>query len=159
MAHADKHLRHSIAIEPLITPEQSELLRSLQKCCELRDMYMFKSRQRLGDDPRDYDGEFEGLPEEHVEVCSRRPDIDVATERSRVESPFAPWKIYPKPPSPTWHPKNKEVLKHNVSDEESFEFEACEIPESHPWTFEIDDKGVYQVFKSYDGSKSSTTCQ
>ena len=159
MAHADKHLRHSIAIEPLITPEQSELLQSLQKCCELRDKYMFKSRQRLGDDPRDDDGEFEGLPEEHVEVCGRRPDVDDATGRSRVESPFAPWKIYPKPPSPTWHQKNKEVLKHNVSDEESFEFEACEIPESHPWTFEIDDKGVYQVFKSYDGSKSSTACQ
>jgi len=117
---------------------------------------MFKSRQRLGDDPRDYDGEFEGLPEEHVEVYGRRPDVDAATERFRVESPFAPWKIYPEPPLPTWHPKNKEVLKYkNVNGEESFKFEACEIPESHPWTFEIDDKGVYQV---YDDSKLST-CQ
>ena len=119
---------------------------------------MSKSKQRLGDDPRDYDGDFEGLLEEHVEVCGRRPDTDAVTEPAQVERPFISWKIYPKPPPPTWHLKNKEVLNYEDASEK-FEFEACEIPKSHSWTFEIDDKGVYQVYDDRKKSELSIACQ
>lgn len=142
--------------EPFITPEQAQLLQYFQKCCELRDKYMCKSRQRLGDDPRDYDGDLDGIDEEHADVCGQRPDIDHTTNQPLADPPFKPWNIYPKPPPPAWHWKSKEVYNRDgtPTDGDGFEFEACEIPESHPWTFEIDDKGVYQVYEaSEDGQK------
>ncbi|KAL0957392.1 hypothetical protein HGRIS_001193 [Hohenbuehelia grisea] len=39
--------------EPLITPEMEAIFRAFEKCLDLRDKYMLKSRQRLGDNPKD----------------------------------------------------------------------------------------------------------
>jgi hypothetical protein len=39
-----------------------------------------------------------------------------------------------------------------VDAEQEFVFEECEIPGGHPWCYEIDDKGVYQVYKDGQGS-------
>ncbi|KAJ3566856.1 hypothetical protein NP233_g6737 [Leucocoprinus birnbaumii] len=139
--------------EPFITPDLVQVLQSFQKCCELRDKYMLKSRQRLGDDPRDYDGDFEGVDEDHADVCGQRPDADATTNQPAAEHPFKPWNIYPKPPPPAWHWKSKEVYNHNADDGDGFESEACEIPASHPWTFEIDDKGVFQVYEASEDAQ------
>lgn len=112
---------------------------------------MLKSRQRLGDDPRDYDGEFEGIDEEHADVCGQRPDVDVVSNKPPAQEPFKPWKIYPKPPPPFWHWKSKEVLSHDDENSgDGFCFEDCEVPGPHPWNFMIDDKGVFQVYGTSD---------
>lgn len=117
-----------------------------------------KSRQRLGDDPRDHDGEFGGVDEEHADVCGQRPDIDHTTNQPLAEQPFQPWKIYPKPPPPHWHWKSKEVLSHDETEGDGFQFEACDIPaEVHPWTYEIDSKGVYQVYETSEDGKGELT--
>lgn len=145
-------LSPSIAAEAIITPEQAQQLQALQKCLDLRDKYMFRSRQRLGDDPRDYDGVFQGIDGDHAGVTGFRPDVDPTTNQTAAEQPFKPWKIYPKPPPPTWHPKSKEAISHGENERgDGFRFEECEIPGSHPWTFQLDEKGVYQVYDVYEG--------
>ena len=61
---------------------------------------MLKSRQRIGDDPRDYDGHFQAPSDEQAHVSVIRPDISNDAAKSRSESPlnlFEPWNIYPKP--------------------------------------------------------------
>ncbi|KAJ9109547.1 hypothetical protein QFC20_003293 [Naganishia adeliensis] len=45
-------------------------------CLELRDKYMEISLQRLGDDPRDYDGNFTGIQQGHADVSGLRADAD-----------------------------------------------------------------------------------
>jgi len=58
--------------EYIINVEQANLLHSLQKCLELREKYMLKSRQRLGDD---YDGQFQLLGDGYADVSGVRPDF------------------------------------------------------------------------------------
>lgn len=147
-------LRLSIAAESVITAEQAHILQAFQRCLDLRDKYMLKSRQRLGDDPRDYDGDFDGVDDEHADPSGLKPDVDPATNQPPAQQ-FKPWRIYPKPPPPTWHSKSKEVLSHGESETggDAFRFEECEIPGSHPWNFRIDDKGVFQVYEADDDGK------
>jgi len=115
---------------------------------------MCKSRQRLGDNPRDHDGKFSGFDDDKADVSGIRADVDAYTPPA---SPFHPWKIYPRPPPPHWHWTDKDIVKRDrkrdgvEQEEEEFEFEECPIPESHPWRFEIDEKGVYQVYKDAEG--------
>ncbi|KAF8885708.1 hypothetical protein CPB84DRAFT_1816803 [Gymnopilus junonius] len=142
------------ATENIVSAEQIKLLQSLQKCLELRDKYMLKSRQRLGDDPRDYDGLFTALPDEHADVSGVRPDIHIPLHTENVsvrsqENSFEPWNIYPKPPPPHWHWKDKTLL----SGDDEFRFEDCAIPGEHEgWSFGIDVKGVFQI---YDETKET----
>jgi AMP deaminase len=44
-----------------VPSELKALYDSFWRCLDLRDKYMLKSLQRLGDDPRDHDGVFHGL--------------------------------------------------------------------------------------------------
>ncbi|KAF8799362.1 AMP deaminase [Phlegmacium glaucopus] len=133
--------------------EQTQLLQSLQRCLELRDKYMLKSGQRIGDDPRDYDGHFQPLTEEHADVCGVRPDVAIdATKSQSQANGFERWNIYPKPPPPHWHWKDNETVisidgtKSRTGDN-GFNFNDCTIPGEHPgWSFGIDVKGVFQVF-------------
>ncbi|KAG9119340.1 AMP deaminase, partial [Ceratobasidium sp. 392] len=53
---------HGQSSAPPLTAELKELYNSFQRCLDLRDKYMSVSLQRLGDDPRDYDGVFTGPP-------------------------------------------------------------------------------------------------
>ncbi|KAJ3502098.1 hypothetical protein NLJ89_g9038 [Agrocybe chaxingu] len=142
--------------EPLINAEQIHLLQSLQKCLELRDKYMAKSRQRLGDDPRDHDGYFRPVGDGYADVSSVRPDapIQKVQDYQSEAEPSDKWNIYPKPPPPHWHWKDKEVVSADgtaTPGHEEFTFKECLIPGAHDgWTFAIDVKGVYQI---YDDSK------
>jgi AMP deaminase len=141
-------------VDNAISAEMESLFHSLQKCLELRDKYMFKSRQRLGDNPKDYDGKFHGLPDDIVDVSGIRPDADYAAPSSdgEVHAKFEPWKIYPRPPPPHWHWTDKHAVadsKHE-SDEE-FEADKTSIPGEHEWSFGLDDKGVYQLYDTTKG--------
>lgn len=125
---------------------------------------MFKSRQRLGDDPRDYDGLFTPLPDEYADVSGVRPDIPIPLHTKNIsvrsqENNFEPWKIYPKPPPPHWHWKDKQVVSADGTDkteDDEFRFEDCVIPGEHEgWSFGIDVKGVFQVYDETKGMLDS----
>lgn len=124
-------------------------------CLELRDKYIAKSLQRLGDNPRDHDGYFNGITEGFAGVSSVRPDVDFG-EAGVTQSPYKAWKIYPKPPPPHWRFAAKYVVpatgSHVTTEDEGFDFSTCWIPNSHPWEFRIDDKGVYQVYSTAAGT-------
>ncbi len=47
--------------ETVLSSELVHLFQSFRRCLELRDKYTRKSCQRLGDNPKDYDGYFQGL--------------------------------------------------------------------------------------------------
>ena len=117
---------------------------------------MMQSLQRLGDDPRDYDGSFKGLDDNVADVMGARCDADYSMNRPTA-SPFKPWKIYPKPPTPHWHWTGTEKVMsshENKADGEvdkEFDFDACEIPGGHPFEFGIDDRGVFQVYENANG--------
>ena len=144
--------------EPPITSEFIPIFQSLEQCLNLRDKYMNRSGQKLGFNPRDHDGVFTGLDEDIAGVSGVHPDADYAS-RPPPESPFQKWRIYPRPPPPHWHWKGKETVvpsshEYDSSEDDDFEFAACEIPGAHEWQFAIDERGVYQVYKSAEGSYS-----
>ena len=138
--------------------EHAQLLQSLQRCLELRDKYMLKSRQRIGDDPRDYDGHFQPPRDEHADVSGVRPDVTIDAAKSQSKANlFESWNIYPKPPPPHWHWKDHETVVSidgkNSSVHDEFNFDDCTIPGEHPgWSFGIDVKGVFQVYDDNQGT-------
>ncbi|KAH7925575.1 AMP deaminase [Leucogyrophana mollusca] len=148
-ATAEAHMH----IDTSITPELARVFQCFERCLELRDKYVEKSLQRLGDNPRDHDGHFSGVANGLADVAGVKPDSNYASAQV-PESPHQPWKIYPKPPPPHWHVTEKEqvisVDGHVTRKDEDFSFSECEMPDEHPWRFEIDDKGVYQVYESQD---------
>ena len=138
--------------------EQDQLLQSLQRCLELRDKYMLKSGQRIGDDPRDYDGHFQLPNNEQADVSWIRPDVEIDAANSQSQpNLFEPWNIYPKPPPPHWHLKDHETVVSidgtKSSRHEKFNFDDCTIPGEHlGWSFGIDVKGVFQVYDDNKGT-------
>lgn len=144
----------ALAMPPEMAPEFGHLFELFRKCLHLRDKYMTVSRQRLGDNPRDHDGVFQGIADNCADVQGVRPSADY----SKLDPPadkadnFEPWRIYPKPPPPHWHWSSTQdpPSNHAPQDEDHmkpFEFSACDIPAQHVWDFEIDEKGVYQVYE------------
>ncbi|KAJ9123870.1 hypothetical protein QFC24_003647 [Naganishia onofrii] len=79
----------------------------------MADKYMEISLQRLGDDPRDYDGNFAGIKPGHADVSGIHADADpfssettlpTTTQNGQPEKPeFGRWNIYPSPPPAHWH--------------------------------------------------------
>jgi AMP deaminase len=142
----------------LANTEQVQLLQSLQRCLELRDKYMLKSGQRIGDDPRDHDGHFQLPSDEHADVSGIRPDVAIDPAKSQSQQNlFEPWNIYPKPPLPHWHLKDHENVVSidgtKSSGREKFNFDDCTIPGEHlGWSFGIDVKGVFQVYDDNKGT-------
>ncbi|KAJ7575108.1 hypothetical protein C8J56DRAFT_1007804 [Mycena floridula] len=136
-----------------LSPELVNIFSSLQKCLSLRDKYIARSLQRLGDNPRDHDGVFPGVDEDMADVSGMRPDADFTHNRP-PEQPGEKWKIYPKPPPPHWHWTDKfKVVSSDgdaVKGNDEFEFSQCEIPGEHPWGFKIDERGVYQVYEDVE---------
>ncbi|KDQ62720.1 hypothetical protein JAAARDRAFT_121826 [Jaapia argillacea MUCL 33604] len=135
--------------DTVITAELARIFQYIEKCLTLRDKYMTVSKQRLGDDPRDHDGVFSGLPDGLADVASVRPDGNWSAPASRPKkSPHEPWRIYPKPPPPHWRWKDHtQVQPSGEHEEEDFVFEDCAVPAAHDWDFELDEKGVYQVYE------------
>ena len=67
------------------------------------------SLQRLGDDPRDFDGTFTGIQEGHADVSGLRADADPFSSEKPLgpehggKPEFGRWNIYPAPPPAHWH--------------------------------------------------------
>ncbi|KZT11831.1 AMP deaminase [Laetiporus sulphureus 93-53] len=149
----EQWLMAQIHASPL-SAEFVPIFESLKKCLELRDKYMLRSGQDLGFNPKDYDGAFTGLDDDVATVCGVRPDVDYEAHPP-PKSPFNKWRIYPKPPPPHWHWKGaNQLIPSNTGseneDEEVFLFENCEIPGPDSRRFEIDEKGVFQVYDRAD---------
>ena len=150
------------------------------------------SLQRLGDNPRDHDGVFQGfstdidiggvsgvrpdawdelLKKGNIKPPAPRPmvtgyppatiDPVVAAKQTASipglnaeEGQFKPWRIYPKPPPPFWHWKDAHTVgATGTPADEDFVFNPLEIPgkaegEGEGLEFEIDSKGVFQVYRS-----------
>lgn len=133
--------------------EYSSIFQAFGRCLELRDKYMGIAGHMLGFNPKDHDGHFTGLDPEIADVDGVRPDVHIhIPPASEQEHIFEPWNIYPKPPPPHWHWMDKEVVPHKPpEDDEEFDFDKCEIPGPHGWDFELDEKGVYQVYENVAG--------
>ncbi|QRV92490.1 AMP deaminase [Ceratobasidium sp. AG-Ba] len=135
---------------PPLTAELKELYACFQRCLDLRDKYMFVSLQQLGDDPRDYDGVFTGPPPANL---TGRPSGLHATPRtaSANDPQWKPWKIYPPPPPPHWkfkapNARAPEASERHEDGDIPFEFSRCEIPGVDVWEWEMDERGVFQVY-------------
>ncbi|KAK0487740.1 hypothetical protein IW261DRAFT_1558788 [Armillaria novae-zelandiae] len=143
---------HGHPPETVLSSELVHLFQSFQRCLELRDKYTRRSCQRLGDNPRDYDGYFEGLDDELADVNGVRPDAGLPARSSPGDARLpARWRVYPSPPPPHWHwTDDKEAVSvdggYGGSGKE-FRFEECDVPGDHDWDFRIDDKGVFQVYE------------
>lgn len=125
------------------------------------------SLQRLGDNPRDHDADPAPLDPSACDVAGLKPDTTeeewLAMESSPSNGADAhktdPWKIYPPPPPPHWHPAinsdkpstNLDASRRTVAGNEEFKFEECEIPGSDSWEYAIDDRGVFQIYTSNAG--------
>ncbi|GAA5893782.1 hypothetical protein JCM5296_001132 [Sporobolomyces johnsonii] len=152
-----------------ITAELRALYSSFQRCLDLRDKYMTLSRQRLEDNPVNYDGKFS--PSSSPSYASTSSTLPV-----KLPPGFQKWEIYPPPPDPHW----KELLQQG--DPDPFAFESAESTEQiaaredkrrkFDWEkvskeipgkeedgkrkrFEMDASGVYQVYN--DDEPTSAT--
>lgn len=142
--------RWAAVMHPDQTPEFGRMLELLRKCLDLRDKYMAASSQRLGDDPRDHDGVFYGTAEGISDVMGVRPEVTGSYEP--VKGQFKPWRIYPPPPPPHWHWTADQAVSSGKADHSDvFDFTQFEIPGAHEWEYEIDDKGIYQVYHDTAG--------
>jgi AMP deaminase len=64
----------SPSIDGVLATELRQICQSFARCLELRDKYMGYSFQRLGDNPRDHDGVFQGFSADIGGVNGVRPD-------------------------------------------------------------------------------------
>lgn len=134
-----------------VTAELQALYGSFQRCLDLRDKYMRLSRQRLEDNPANYDGDYNPSP---------------STSSSTVEDPststsdpaFTPWTIYPPPPTPHWKERDPfteatettEEIAEKEAKRREFHWEQVEIPKlevTRRKRYEMDGNGVYQVYE------------
>jgi len=178
------------SIDGILANELRQICQSFARCLELRDKYMRYSLQRLGDNPRDHDGVFQGFSADIGGVSGVRPDAwDELLEKANTKPPaprplitgyppatidpvvaakqtasvlglnakegqFRPWRIYPRPPPPFWHWKDAHTVGGALGTptDEEFVFQSLEIPgeaegEGAGLEFEIDAKGVFQVYR------------
>jgi AMP deaminase len=154
-----------VFIDTASAHELPRIFESLKKCLKLRDKYISYSCQRLGDNPKDHDGHFTGLPNGISGAIGVKPDAIYAPQPGTSStSPYEPWKLYPRPPPPHWHwkdktqpvPQSQSSISASSTDDEEFDFGKCAIPGADPWEFALDEKGVYQVYESLEGSCPST---
>lgn len=137
-----------------VTAELQALYSSFQRCIDLREKYMKLSRQRLEDNPANYDGQYSGTPR-----CASNlplPSDDVAPLRASPQ--FSPWEIYPPPPSPHWKERDPyseatettQEIEEREAKRREFSWEKVRIPgkevEGKRKKYELDGNGVYQVY-------------
>lgn len=89
--------KHRFAVHSVLTQDSS----SFARCLDLRDKYIALSYQRLGDNPRDHDGQFSGFsPPAAADVYGLKADADpavvAAAEAAAVAPPSAPPHTGPK---------------------------------------------------------------
>ncbi|GAA5869652.1 hypothetical protein JCM8547_005097 [Rhodosporidiobolus lusitaniae] len=142
----------------VITAELRALYSSFQRCLDLRDKYMTLSRQRLEDNPANYDGQFS--PSSSSSYASTSSLLPV-----NLPPNFERWKIYPPPPDPHWNERDPYAVDSAETTEEiaakeakrrKFELETVHIPgretEGKRRKFALDKNGVYQVYDEEDAA-------
>ncbi|GAA5928637.1 uncharacterized protein JCM15063_003927 [Sporobolomyces koalae] len=152
----------------VITAELKALYSSFQRCLDLRDKYMSLSRQRLEDNPANYDGRFDPTTSpSYASTSSILP--------SNLPAEFKQWDIYPPPPAPHW--KEMQNAEHDPfafdstdTTEQIAEKEAlrrkfdwnkalAKVPgkesEGKRKRFAIDSNGVYQVYNEEQSDSDS----
>jgi len=76
------------SIDGILATELRQICQSFARCLELRDKYMRYSLQRLGDNPRDHDGVFQGFSANIGGVNGVRPDAwHELLEQSKTKPP------------------------------------------------------------------------
>ena len=93
------------------------------------------------------------MEEDVQDVAGIRPDAELPIHDKQTKQ-YKPWKIYPKPPPPHWHWKGKKPASSTSTvehTEEEFDFNKFDIPGADRVGFELDDKGVYQVYEDVTG--------
>ncbi|BGP55329.1 AMP deaminase [Rhodotorula sphaerocarpa] len=136
----------------VLTAELRALYSSFQRCLDLRDKYMTLSRQRLEDNPANYDGTFTAASSPSYASTSARLS-------NRLPSGFKKWDIYPPPPLPHWKERDPHAEPPLETPQELADMEAernrfvladVEIPGKEPEgrrrRFALDSNGVYQVY-------------
>ena len=109
------------------------------------------SRQRLEDNPLNYDGTFN--PSSNSTSTSTSLDLPAEELQSSTPSKFTKWQIYPPPIPPHWHVGDGDPFAPSKSQPEpytapDFNLAECAIPPAHCYTYAMDDKGVYQVYNT-----------
>ncbi|GAA5899405.1 hypothetical protein JCM6882_009109 [Rhodosporidiobolus microsporus] len=142
----------------VITAELRTLYSSFQRCLDLRDKYMSLSRQRLEDNPANYDGAFDpNTSPGYASTSSTRP--------VNLPEHFERWLIYPPPPDPHWKERDPfSPLPAETTDEiaakeaarRKFVWDLVDVPgretEGKRRRFALDANGVYQVYDEEDTS-------
>ncbi|POY71827.1 putative AMP deaminase [Rhodotorula taiwanensis] len=136
----------------VLTAELRALYTSFQRCLDLRDKYMTLSRQRLEDNPANYDGSF--TPESSPSYASTSSRL-----ATNLPPSFRKWPIYPPPPEPHWKERDPHAepptettaeLAAREAERNRFVLADVEIPgkeaEGQQRTFALDQNGVYQVY-------------
>lgn len=90
-----------------LSAETRALYSDFRKCFNLRSKYILNSRQRLEDNPINYDGHFNPAPNS-TSCGSALSDKDLTADSP--EPKYKPWKIYPPPPPPHWKNTDDEDL-------------------------------------------------
>lgn len=137
----------------VLTAELRALYGSFQRCLDLRDKYMALSRQRLEDNPANYDGSFDPVSSPSYASTSQLLPVNLPPG-------FDHWKIYPPPPEPHWKERDPfgegpgettEQIAAREAERRKFVWEQCEIPvkeqEDQRRRFALDANGVYQVYR------------
>lgn len=116
------------------------------------------SRQRLEDNPANYDGSYSGTPGASSPLplpSETNPHVNITDS----DSPrFKPWAIYPPPPSPHWKERDPysealettEEIAEREKERRKFDWAKVEIPgkekEGKQKGYGLDANGVYQVY-------------
>lgn len=136
-----------------VTAELRALYASFQRCLNLRDKYMRLSRQRLEDNPANYDGNYSPSPS---------PSASQTTSTDPQTPEFKPWVIYPPPPDPHWKERDPfaeatettEEIAEREAKRREFHWDQIKIPGKESIErqkrFVLDSRGVYQVVDSRD---------
>ncbi|KWU46133.1 AMP deaminase [Rhodotorula sp. JG-1b] len=136
----------------VLTAELRALYTSFQRCLDLRDKYMTLSRQRLEDNPANYDGAF--TAESSPSYASTSSLLS-----NNLPPSFKKWQIYPPPPEPHWKERDPhgdppvettDEIAAREAQRNRFVLSEVVIPgkeaEGKRRRFALDANGVYQVY-------------
>jgi AMP deaminase len=128
------------------------LYTSFQRCLDLRDKYMTLSRQRLEDNPANYDGAFTAQSSPSYASTS-------SLLSNNLPPSFKKWQIYPPPPEPHWKERDPhgdppvettDEIAEREAQRNRFVLSEVAIPgkeaEGKRRRFALDANGVYQVY-------------
>ncbi|KAM0752234.1 AMP deaminase [Meredithblackwellia eburnea MCA 4105] len=146
-----------------VTAELEALYASFQRCLDLRDKYMRLSRQRLEDNPANYDGDYTPSPTPSASSTSlNKLASNPPPPPTPLEPAFKPWVIYPPPPVPFWKerdpfaeaPETTAEITEREEKRREFHWDQVAIPGKEDSVkrkrFALDSNGVYQVYEVDD---------